>query len=120
MVQTDKDVFESPRGGKEEIMLVSQIMKRDCCDVKHTDLIEVAAKKMKEKHAGTALVFVGGHVSGVITEKEIDSALAAVPSNSELTQAGDLMKRELPSDDENRCCYFSDVKIELLLGSARV
>jgi predicted transcriptional regulator len=101
-------------------MLVSQIMKKDCCDVKHTDLIEVAAKKMRETHAGTALVFEEGHISGIITEKEINSALAAVPSNSELKPAEDLMKVEQPSDDKNRCCYFSDVKIELLLGGVRV
>jgi predicted transcriptional regulator len=101
-------------------MLVSQIMKKDCCAVKHTDLIEVAAKKMEEKHAGTALVFEEDHISGIITEMELKNALAAGPSNSELSPEGTMMKREPASDDGNRCCYFSDVKMELLLGGARV
>ncbi|HET7318579.1 MAG TPA: CBS domain-containing protein [Nitrospirota bacterium] len=97
---------------------MSQIMKKDCCSVMHTDLIEVAAKKMEEKHAGTALVFEEGHISGIITEKEIKEALAASPSNSELSSEG-TMKGEPFIDDGNRCCYFSDVKIELLMGGTR-
>ncbi|HSB34246.1 MAG TPA: CBS domain-containing protein [Nitrospirota bacterium] len=102
-------------------MLVSQIMKKDCCSVMHTDLIEVAAKKMEEKHARTALVFEEGHISGVITEKEIKTALAAGPSNTELSPEGTIiMKGETAGDEGNRCCYFSDVKIDLLLEGMRV
>lgn len=102
-------------------MLVSQIMKKDCCFVMHTDLIEVAAKKMEEKHAGTALVFEDdGNVSGIITEKEIRQALASGPSNSELSPEWTMVNESLSKDDGNRCSYFSDVKIELLLDSGRV
>lgn len=101
-------------------MLVNQIMKKDCCSVMHTDLIEVAAKKMEEKHARTALVFEEDHISGVITEKEIKEALAASPSNTEISTEGTVMTGKTAGDEENRCCYFSDVKIELLLGGIRV
>jgi CBS-domain-containing membrane protein len=117
---TDGHDAKSSLPGKEETMLVSQIMKKDCCSVMHTDLIEVAAKKMEEKHTRTALVFEEGHISGVITDKEIKAALAASPSNTELSPDGTVMKGEGAGDEANRCCYFSDVKIELLLGGIRV
>ncbi len=94
-------------------MVVSEIMQKDFFTVQPTESLEETAKKMREKQLGTALVLDEGHVKGILTEKEITKAI----DNSGAVLRGDVINRKPAiNDDGNRCCYFNDVQVELLLG----
>lgn len=93
-------------------MLVKQLMRRDCLTVLPDDSIQEAAEKMRERHVGVALVFEDEKFSGILTEDEIMNAIAA--NSDEISPAG--MKKETVNADGDRCCYFNDVMIDLLVG----
>jgi CBS domain-containing protein len=120
----DKKRAGSMRGlspGKEKIMLVGQVMRKDFFVVRNTDVVEEAVKKMREKHVGLALVYEEDHVSGIVTEKEIEKAMAIVPDKSAqiIADAAIKPKPEQTFDDGHRCCYFNDVQIELILNGSK-
>lgn len=99
-------------------MLVGQIMRKDFFVVQNTDVMEEAVKKMREKHVGLALVYEEDRVSGIVTEEEIEKAMAEVPNESAQV-AGTAVKPEPAVDDGHRCCYFNDVQIDLILGGSK-
>lgn len=87
-------------------MQVSHIMQKDIFSVLPTDSVQKAAQKMKESRSGMLLVLEKGSVKGIVTEKEITSAMGRVSEQPTSISAAD--------DDGNRCCYFNDVQEELL------
>ncbi len=88
-------------------MLVSQLMRKNFPTVLPSDSIQDAARKMREKKAGVALVLEDDEIRGILTEMEINTAIA----NSE---TGSAVLKGDTKDDGNRCCYFNDVSIDLL------
>jgi CBS domain-containing protein len=91
-------------------MLVSQIMKRDFPAVPPTASIQEAAKKMKDRHIGMVLVLEEDHVKGIVTERELTKAMTTNRDASNAAQPA-------AEADPNRCCYFSDVQVDLLLSA---
>lgn len=97
-------------------MLVSQIMKRDFPAVPPTASIQEAAKKMRDRRVGMVLVLEEDHVKGIVTERELTKAMTADRDVSGASHAGDAAGSQPASEaDPNRCCYLSDVQVELLL-----
>ncbi len=88
-------------------MPVSQIMQKAFSTIQQYESIQVAADKMREKQVPVLLVLEKEHVRGILTEKEIVKAM-----NEGQGRAANVA---LPADDEQRCCYFNDVQIELIL-----
>lgn len=90
-------------------MLVSEIMRKDFLTLLPTDSILEAAQKMKENKVGVALVLEDEKFRGILTEREIYTALG--------TEAAAL-EHDAPNkaDDGNRCNYFNEVLIDLLAG----
>jgi signal-transduction protein with cAMP-binding, CBS, and nucleotidyltransferase domain len=97
-------------------MLVSQIMKKDFSAVPPTASIQEAAKKMKNEHAGMAIVLDKGRVKGVLTEKQVATAMTAHTDNPQPSPALAAAARKPSSDEGNRCCYLNEVQAELLLN----
>lgn len=93
-------------------MVVSEIMQKDFFTVKPNESLEEAAKKMREKQLRMAVVLDAGHVKGILTENEITKAT----DYSRAALAGDVDREPTVRDDGNRCCYFNEVQVELLLN----
>ncbi len=90
-------------------MPLNQIMKKDFGTIQQDESIQAAASKMQEKQVPILLVLDEEHVRGILTEKEIQKAMnegQGRAANSALAAA----------DDEQRCCYFNDVQIELIMA----
>jgi predicted transcriptional regulator len=103
--------------GKEKTMLVRQVMQTDFFAVQPTESIQEAAKKMKDKHVGIALVLEENRVKGILTELEVAKAMAANADISGPAIEGEVSNlKPAVDDDGNRCCYFSDVQVDLLLN----
>ncbi len=90
-------------------MPVSQIMQKDFGTIQQHVSIQAAADTMREKQVPILLVFDGDHVSGILTEKEIEKAINE-------GQEQPVNMHSASADDEQRCCYFNDVQVELLLA----
>lgn len=116
-----RTIYRGLSPGKEDVMLVGQVMRKDFFVVRNTDVMEEAVKKMREKNVGLALVYDEGRVSGVVTEKEIEKVMAeAQDKSAQIVSAEAVQSQPDPTiDDGHRCCYFSDVQVELILGRAR-
>ncbi len=84
-------------------MLVSELMKKDFLTLLPTDSIQDAAQKMKENNVRVALVLEDEKFRGILTEREIDSALRSESSATDPC-----------GDDGNRCHYFNEVMVDLL------
>ncbi len=99
-------------------MQVSQVMQRDFITVQSTESIQDAAKKMREKHLGTVLVLEEDHIKGILTEKELIEAMASISTTPGTFPSDVNVMSTEPSvnDNANRCCYFSDLQVELLMG----
>jgi signal-transduction protein with cAMP-binding, CBS, and nucleotidyltransferase domain len=100
-------------------MIASQLMHRDIVTIRPTASIRAVAKKMKEKHADMVVVLEkGGRFKGVLTEKEV--TMAAINLGDAKQAADDSAKRkdliDFARDDGNRCNYFSEVAIDLLMS----
>lgn len=93
-------------------MLVEEIMRKEFLTVLPSESIQEAAKKMKEKNVGFALVLEDEKFRGILTAQEIQDAIAA--------KADEILNRGTNPDSANadgdRCCYFSDVMVEMLAG----
>jgi signal-transduction protein with cAMP-binding, CBS, and nucleotidyltransferase domain len=100
-------------------MIASQLMHRDIVTIRPTASIRAAAKKMKKKHADMVVVLEDdGRFKGVLTEKEVSMATKNLGNVGQA--ANDSAKRkdvmDLSCDDGNRCNYFSEVAIDLLMS----
>ena len=100
-------------------MIASQLMHRDIVTIRPTASIRTVAKKMKEKHADMVVVLEDdGRFKGVLTEKEVN--IAAMDAGDVGQAADDSAKRkdliDFARDDGNRCNYFSEVAINLLMS----
>ena len=58
---------------------VSDVMSRKLLTVEPTTDLSEAAAKMTERGVGAALVLTGGHVSGILTERDVLRAVATGP-----------------------------------------
>ena len=96
-------------------MQVSQVMQTDFITVQSTESIQEAARKMRDQHLGTVLVLEQDHIKGILTEKELTEAISRSPETASSDVAA-VSKALSVEDDANRCCYFSDVQVELLMG----
>ncbi len=89
-------------------MTVSHIMQKEFATIQQHESIRAAADTMQEKHVPILLVCDKEAIKGVLTEKEIQKAIS---------EKGRAPNTALVSvDDEQRCCYFNDVQVELLLA----
>ncbi len=90
-------------------MPVNQIMQKDFGTIQQHESIQAAASKMREKQVPILLVLDEENVRGILTEKEILKALSEgqAPAANTASPA---------ASDEQRCCYFNDVQVELLLA----
>jgi signal-transduction protein with cAMP-binding, CBS, and nucleotidyltransferase domain len=100
-------------------MISSQLMHRDIVTILPMESIQAAAKKMRDKHADVVVVLGDdGRFKGVLTEKEV--IMAAMNSgDAELTADASATRKDLMDfacDDGNRCNYFSEVAINLLMS----
>ena len=100
-------------------MIAGQLMHRDIVTIRHRDSIRAAEKKMREKHADMVVVLEDdGRFKGVLTEKEV--TMAAMNSGTARRAAEGSAKRkgliDFACDDGNRCNYFSEVAISLLMS----
>ncbi len=91
-------------------MLVSQVMQKDFGTVQQYESIQAAANKMREKQVPILLVLDGEHVKGILTETEIREATSSSDGQRYATNPD-----SVSAGDEQRCCYFSDVQVELLM-----
>ncbi len=83
-------------------MLVGQLVHKNYVTVFPDEPIQDAAKKMRDNHVVMALVLENEKFRGIITEQEIANAIE---------HPGDIEKLNADGD---RCCYFSDVMVEIL------
>ncbi len=100
-------------------MISSQLLHRDIVTIRPTASIRTAAKKMREKQADMVVVLEDdGRFKGLLTEKEVN--MAAMNLGSAGHEANASAKRKGPidpaRDDGNRCNYFSEVAIDLLMS----
>ena len=100
-------------------MIASRLMHRNIVTVRPMESIRAAAKKMREKHADMVVVLEDdGRFKGVLTEKEV--IMADMNSGDAEQAADDSAKRkhliDFACDDGNRCNYFSEVAIDLLMS----
>lgn len=100
-------------------MIANQQMHRNFVTVQPMESIHAAAKKMRDCHADVVVVLEeDGRFKGVLTEKEV--AMAAMNSVDTEQAADDSEKMkcliDLACDDGNRCNYFSEVAIDILMN----
>jgi signal-transduction protein with cAMP-binding, CBS, and nucleotidyltransferase domain len=100
-------------------MIANQLMHRDIVTIRPTASIRAAVKKMREKHADIVIVLEDdGRFKGVLTEKEV--IMATMNLGNAGQAADDSAKRkdliDFACDDGNRCNYFSEVAINLLMS----
>jgi len=100
-------------------MIANQLMHRDIVTIRPTASILIAAQEMREKHADLVVVLEDdGRFKGVLTEQEV--MMAAMSLGDTGWAANDSAKRknsiDLSCDDGNRCNYFSEVAIDLLMS----
>jgi CBS domain-containing protein len=100
-------------------MIAGQLMHRDIVTIRRRESIRAVEKKMREKHADIVVVLEDdGRFKGVLTEEEVISA--AMNSIDARQTADDRAKRkdliDFVCDDGNRCNYFSEVAINLLMS----
>ncbi len=100
-------------------MIAGQLMHRDIVTIRPRESIRAAEKKMREKHADMVVVLEDdGRFKGVLTEKEV---MMAAMSSGGARQASDCSAKrkdliDFACDDGNRCNYFSEVAISLLMS----
>ena len=100
-------------------MISSQLMHRDIVTILPMESIQTAAKKMRDKHADVVVVLGDdGSFKGLLTEKEV--TMFATHFGFAEQVADDSPKQEalidLACDDGNRCNYFSEVAVDLLMS----
>ncbi len=99
-------------------MIAGQLMHKDIVTIRPRQSIRAAEKKMREKHADMVVVLEDdGRFKGVMTEKEV---IMAVMNPGDARQAADNSAKrkdliDFACDDGNRCNYFSEVAISLLM-----
>lgn len=101
-----------------QIMIASQLMHRDIVTIQPMESIQAAAKKMRDKHADVVVVLgEDGRFKGLLTEEEV--TMAATNSGFAEQVADDGPKQApliaVTCDDANRCNYFSEVTIDILM-----
>ncbi len=96
-------------------MLVSEMMHKDFVAVLPSDSVQEVEKKMRDGNAGIALIMLNNDFEGLVTKREIAIATGNA-ADTRRTRSSDIINRKDSLMDEDRCCYFSDVAIELLLG----
>lgn len=100
-------------------MIASQLMHRDIITIRPMETIRAVVKKMREKHADMVVVLEDdGRFQGVLTEKEV---IMAAMNSGDAEQIADASAKkndliDFACDDGNRCNYFSEVAIDLLMS----
>lgn len=89
-------------------MPLSRIMQKDFATIQQHESIQVAADTMRKKQVPVLLVLDKEHVRGILTEKEIQKAMSE-------GQGRAANRDSASAADEQRCCYFNEVQVELLL-----
>ncbi len=88
-------------------MPVSQIMQKRFGTIQQHASVQAACDTMREQQISILLVLDEQNVKGILTEKEVLKAMnegSGRTANTDPASAG----------DEQRCCYFNDVQVELL------